>query len=81
VYQTFGTELLEPGERAWLFDVMGVVPANADPARTEAAIGAAGLRIDECIAVGTEWGEWIEEHYGDGGRRLLHASRLRRDQG
>ncbi len=79
VYQMFGSELLEPREAAWLFDTMGVVPANADPARTETAIAAAGLRVDQSIALGTEWGEWAEEHYGDGGRNLLHAARLRRD--
>jgi SAM-dependent methyltransferase len=79
VYQMFGTDLLEPREGAWLFDIMGVVAANADPARTETAIGTAGLRIDECIAVGTEWGEWAQEHHGHGGRKLLHAARLRRD--
>jgi ubiquinone/menaquinone biosynthesis C-methylase UbiE len=81
IYQMFGTELLEPREAAWLFATMGVVPANADPARTEAAIGAAGLRIDQRLAVGTEWGEWAQEHNGHGGRKLLHAARLRRDPG
>lgn len=79
IYQMFGTELLEPREAAWLFAAMGVVPANADPARTEAAIGATGLRIDQCITVGSEWGEWAEEHHGHGGRKLLHAARLRHD--
>jgi SAM-dependent methyltransferase len=79
VYQMFGTELLEAREGAWLFDTMGVVPANAEPDRTEAAIGASGLNIDRCIAVGTEWGEWAQEHHGRGGRKLLHAARLQRD--
>jgi len=79
VYQMFGTELLEPREAAWLFDTMGVVPANADPAQTEAAIAAAGLRIDQCMAIGTEWGEWADERHGHGSRKLLHASRLQRD--
>jgi SAM-dependent methyltransferase len=79
VYQMFGSELLEAREAAWLFSTMGVVPANADPAHTEAAIAAAGMRIDQCIIIGTEWGEWAEEHHGHGGRELLHAARLRRD--
>jgi SAM-dependent methyltransferase len=79
VYQMFGTDLLEPREAAWLFDTMGVVPGNADPARTESAIAAAGLRIDQSIDVGTEWGEWAQEHDGRGGKKLLHAARLRRD--
>jgi hypothetical protein len=56
VYQVFGTSGLEPQEAAWLWDTMGVVPASANVAGPEAAIAAAGLRTDECIALGTEWG-------------------------
>jgi SAM-dependent methyltransferase len=80
VYQMFGSELLEPGEAAWLWATMGVVPANADPARTEAAIAAAGLRIDERLEIGSEWSEWAEEHHGSASRKLLHVSRLRRNR-
>ncbi len=78
VYQMFGTEFLEPREAAWLWDTMGVVPPSGDPERTEAAIAAAGLRIDRCLALTTEWGEWAQEHHGSGGRKLLHAARLLR---
>ena len=78
VYQMFGTARLEPREAAWLWDTMGVRPASADPANTDAAIAAAGLRIDQCIPVGTEWGEWMQERNGNAGRKLLHASRLLR---
>lgn len=78
VYQMFGTEWLEPREAEWLWDTMGVRPASADPANTDAAIAAAGLRIDQCIPVGTEWSEWTQEHNGHAGRKLLHASRLLR---
>ena len=39
VYQWFGTERLEPREAEWLWNAMRVVPANADPERTEAAAG------------------------------------------
>jgi SAM-dependent methyltransferase len=76
VYQMFGTDLLEPREAAWLWDTMGVVPANAEPATTETAIEAAGLRVDERIALTTEWGEWAAER--DSGRHLLHLARLLR---
>lgn len=80
VYQMFGSERLEPREADWLWKTMGVVPTSADPALTEAAISAAGLRVDEHIELGTEWGEWAEEQTGKGGgRRLLYASRLLRD--
>jgi SAM-dependent methyltransferase len=80
VYQMFGSELLEAAEAAWLWATMGVVPENADPARTEAAIAAAGLRVDERLEIGSEWSEWVEEHHGSASRKLLHASRLRRNR-
>jgi SAM-dependent methyltransferase len=78
VYQAFAGPRLEPREAAWLWGTLGVVPTSADPARAEAAISAAGLRVDETIDL-SEWGEWAEEDSGKGGRRLLHASRLLRD--
>jgi len=79
VYQMFGSELLEPREAAWLWAAMGVVPDSADPARAEAAIAAAGLRIDERLEIGSEWSEWVEEHHHSASRKLLHASRLQRN--
>ena len=79
VYQMFGSELLEPREAAWLWATMGVVPDSADPARTEAAIAAAGLRIDERLEIGSEWSEWVEERHHSASRKLLHASRLQRN--
>lgn len=78
IYQMFGTDRLEAREAAWLWAVMGVVPGSADPSATEAAITASGLLIDECIAVGTQWGEWAQERGGMPGRKLLHAARLLR---
>jgi SAM-dependent methyltransferase len=80
VYQVFGTDRLEPREAEWLWRALAIVPANADPERTEAAIVAAGLQLDERLVVGTEWSEWGEEHEGKPGRKLLHASRLLRDR-
>ena len=53
IYQMYATDALERREAAWLWDVMGVVPANADPAVTESAIAGAGLRTDACLAIGT----------------------------
>ena len=81
IYQMFATELRQPHEAAWLLPAMGCAAANMRPDVTEAAITAAGLRIDQCIVLGTEWGEYAEEHHGTGDRHLLHAARLRRDPG
>jgi len=80
VYQAFGTDRLEPREAEWLWRTFGVVPTSADPTRTEAAIAASGLRLDERLVLGTEWSEYAEEHGGKPGRKLLHASRLLRDR-
>jgi SAM-dependent methyltransferase len=80
VYQMFGSELLEPAEAAWLWATMGVVPDNADPERTEVAIAAAGLRVDDRLEIGSEWSEWVEERRGSASRKLLHVSRLRRNR-
>jgi SAM-dependent methyltransferase len=78
VYQMFGTERLEAREAAWLWDTMGVAPESARPDHAEAAIAQAGFRVEHCIEPGSDWGEWAEEHAGQGTRRLLHAARLLR---
>ena len=79
VYQScYATERLEPKEAEVLWGV-GFVRENADPARTEAAIAASGLQVDDCIEVGLEWGEHGQEHSGKAGRRLLHTARLLRE--
>jgi ubiquinone/menaquinone biosynthesis C-methylase UbiE len=80
VYQMFGTDRLEPREAEWLWSTMGVVPTSADPPNTEDAIAHAGLRIDERIELGSEWGEASEENTQRATRHLLHASRLLRDR-
>jgi SAM-dependent methyltransferase len=78
VYQMFATDRLAPNE-AWLLETMGNTSESMNPARTESVIVAAGLQIDECIEIGTSWGEYDEEHTGKGGRSLIHAARLLHD--
>ncbi len=81
IYQMFATSRLEPGEAAFLLPVMGCSAAAMRPETTETAIASAGLRIDRCVILGTEWGEYAQEHGPDPGRHLLHAARLIRDPG
>jgi SAM-dependent methyltransferase len=81
IYQMFTTSLLEPAEAAFLLPVMGCQAAAMRPENTEAAITAAGLRIDQCVVLGSEWGEYHHEHAPDRSRQLLHAARLLRDPG
>lgn len=79
VYQMFAGDRMEPREAEWLWRTMGVVATSADRAHTEAAIAAVGLRLDDCIDLGTEWGEWSEERAGKSSRQVLYAARLLRD--
>lgn len=58
---------------------MGCWAAAMRPENTEAAIAAAGLRIDRCVVVGSEWGEYYHEHGPARSRHLLHTARLLRD--
>ena len=76
IYQMFTTDRLEPAEAAWLLPTMGCVAASMRPELTDAAIAQAGLSVDECIVLGTEWGEYSQENSGKPGRNLLHAARL-----
>jgi SAM-dependent methyltransferase len=79
VYQMFATDRLCEQEAVQLFSALDCVPASMDPLRTERAIRSAGLHIDDCMVLGTEWGEFFEEETGKAGRLLLHAGRLIRD--
>ncbi len=80
VYQMFGTERLEPSEASYIWRTMGVVPASAEFATTDAAIAAAGLRVVDRTEIGSEWWELAEEESGKPGQRLLYAARLLRDR-
>ncbi len=79
VYQMFTTSLLEPAEAAFLLPVMACSASAMRPDRTEAAIAAAGLAIDSCVVLGSEWGEYFQEHVPEHAGQLLHAARLLRD--
>jgi SAM-dependent methyltransferase len=79
VYQMFVTDRLGPAEAEWLLPVMGCFAASMRVDRSEAAIRSAGLTIERCEVLGTEWGEHAEESTGKGARMLIHAARLLRD--
>jgi ubiquinone/menaquinone biosynthesis C-methylase UbiE len=79
IYQMFTTSLLEPAEAAFLLPVMACWASAMRPENTEAAIASAGLQIDRCVVLGSEWGEYNQEHVPGRGRHLLHAARLLRD--
>jgi SAM-dependent methyltransferase len=79
VYSMMGTERLEPREAEWLWRTMGVVPTSAHPSLVEQGFEAGGLKVDQRIVIGTEWGERIEEQSRKASRKLIHAARLLRD--
>ncbi len=80
IYQMFTTSMLEPVEEAFLLPVMGCWASAMRADTTEAAIAGAGLRIDRCAILGSEWGEYYQEqHLPECGSHLLHAARLLRD--
>lgn len=78
VYSMFGTDRPRPDDVDWLWRTLGNAPAAYDGAAAEAAIARAGLRVDERIDLGSEWGEVAEERAANGTRRLLHTARLLR---
>lgn len=78
-YQSFATDLLEPGERARLYADMAVVPERMETDDFEERALAAGFTIEMIDVVGSESREAFEE---DGvnltSRQLLYAARLLR---
>ena len=76
-YVTLATELLEPRETAWLMDAVALT--SLDGGVIERAAGAAGLELEQRIAVGSEWRErMIEDGEWDANEGLLRISRMRR---
>jgi len=78
IYHNFATDRLEPREAAWQWAIGSAVPGNQDPQHVEAAFAGAGFQIEQCIELGSEFGEYAEEKAGQAGRRLIHAARLLR---
>jgi SAM-dependent methyltransferase len=79
IYQMFATDLLSLDDAGFLFPALACVPESMRPETTETAIRSAGLRRDRCQVLGTQWGEYAQEHGGKPASRLLHAARLIRD--
>jgi SAM-dependent methyltransferase len=76
VVQVCRTERLAAEEATGVLASLGDHPSFDE---VDAAVGAAGLRVEERVVLASEGGEWGEERHGTPGRRLLHAARLLRD--
>jgi ubiquinone/menaquinone biosynthesis C-methylase UbiE len=79
VYQTFATDLCEPGEASRLWSAMAIVPENMARSYFEQNADEAGFEITAVDEIDSEWREhWLENGTGDTVEGLLHAARLRR---
>ncbi len=81
LHTTFATGLLEPQERARLFEALTLSPPSMDQTVVEDAIAAAGFEVAANDRIGGEWVEHDLEHAGDRSRvvaSLLAVSRLMR---
>jgi SAM-dependent methyltransferase len=80
-FTTFGTALLEPGDRARLCPPLAAVERNLSVDTIEAAATQAGLEIIERDWLGSEWREWREEA-GDRrtSQQLLQCAHMLRDR-
>ena len=80
LFQTFAGDLLEPREAARLYQALGLVPRNMEPAFIEQACAAAGFRLVRKEVIASEWREWeVETGQHMTLDRLLHAARLLRN--
>jgi SAM-dependent methyltransferase len=78
VYSMFGGDAPMPEDVEWLWRTFANPPVSLDAAAAEAAMTGAGLRIDQRVVLGSEWGEYAEERAGAATRRLLHTARMLR---
>jgi len=56
-----------------------VVPSSMSAPLIDSAVDASGMAVDASLDIGSEWGEYAEEHTGDAAAALLRVARLRRD--
>jgi ubiquinone/menaquinone biosynthesis C-methylase UbiE len=77
VYTIFATDLLEPKEAAWLYEILDIVPENMSPVYFKEALDTAGLRIGSREEIGSEWLEYTEEQEGSASKDLLRIARMR----
>lgn len=77
VYQTFGTDRLEPREAARICADLAVAPVSLDRERFETEVKNAGFDIETVDVIGSEWREaWEEDGTHRTSHQLLQAARL-----
>jgi len=78
IHTTFATDLLEPKEAAWLYEVLDIASENMSPAYFEKICDATGLQIHLREENGSEWLEYSEEQLGRYSQEILHIARMNR---
>jgi SAM-dependent methyltransferase len=79
VYQTFATDLCEPGEARRLWSAMAIVPENMSRPHFEQTADTTGFEIAAVDEIDSEWREsWLEAGDRHTVDLLLRAARLRR---
>ncbi len=77
VYQTFGTDQLEPGETTRICADLAVEPSSLDRDHFEREAKNCGFAIEAVDVIGSEWREaWEEDGTHRTSIQLLHAARL-----
>ena len=79
IHEVFGTDLLEPLERARMVADLAMVDERLDVDLFESNVTSAGFTISDVEVIGSEWMEALLERE-NGERRLLQAARMRRNQ-
>ena len=78
IYTMCATDLLSADEAVLVIENLGVITRSMQVSYIESSITKAGLAIERCDVLGSEWGEYSQEHVGKPGQRLLRVARLLR---
>lgn len=82
VYQTFGSDLIEPLEAARLYAALAIAPENMREDTFQRVAAQAGLTITLRDVVASEWRErWVEEGRTQLLDDLMWVARMRRREG
>lgn len=77
IHEVFGTDLLEPSEKARICADLATVPERLSREVFEDSVRRSGFTIQAVDVIGSEWMESLLER-GESEKRLLQASRMRR---
>ena len=77
-YNSFATDRLDGADLQMMRRHLGWIETGVRRVDMERMFGEAGFEVELMVEIGTEWKEWVEEHFQATSRSLLQLSRLRR---